>query len=154
VRNAARRAGVAPATAYTYFSSKDHLVTEVYWRLVRGLPPARVDRRRSPAARATAALAEVALLLAGEPEVAAAATTAVLANDPDVRRMRDVIGAQVYERVAIALGADADARVLRALLLAFSGAMLQAGMGYFGYDQLADRVSEVASLVCGGGGAA
>ena len=25
VRNVAKRAGVAPATAYTYFSSKDHL---------------------------------------------------------------------------------------------------------------------------------
>ena len=30
VRNAARRAGVAPATAYTYFASKDHLVAEVH----------------------------------------------------------------------------------------------------------------------------
>ena len=27
-----RRAGVAPATAYTYFSSKSHLVAEVFWR--------------------------------------------------------------------------------------------------------------------------
>ena len=32
VRNVARRAGVAPATAYTYFASKDHLVAEVFWR--------------------------------------------------------------------------------------------------------------------------
>jgi len=32
VRSIARRAGVAPATAYTYFSSKDHLLAEVLWR--------------------------------------------------------------------------------------------------------------------------
>src|SRR4051812_12952951 len=32
VRNVARRAGVAPATAYTYFASKNHLITEVFWR--------------------------------------------------------------------------------------------------------------------------
>jgi len=32
VRGVARRAGVAPATAYTYFSSKDHLLAEVLWR--------------------------------------------------------------------------------------------------------------------------
>lgn len=28
IRNVAARAGVAPATAYTYFSSKNHLLTE------------------------------------------------------------------------------------------------------------------------------
>ena len=32
VRNVARRAEVAPATAYSYFGSKDHLVAEVFWR--------------------------------------------------------------------------------------------------------------------------
>ena len=31
VRNVARRAGVAPATAYNYFASREHLVTEVFW---------------------------------------------------------------------------------------------------------------------------
>ena len=40
VRNVARRAGVAPATAYTYFASKDHLVAEVFWRRLRGPPTA------------------------------------------------------------------------------------------------------------------
>ncbi len=30
VRAVAKRANVAPATAYTYFSSKNHLVAEVY----------------------------------------------------------------------------------------------------------------------------
>ncbi len=39
VRGVARRAGVAPATAYTYFSSKDHLVAEVFWRRLEGLDP-------------------------------------------------------------------------------------------------------------------
>src|SRR4051812_34906156 len=40
VRSVARRAGVAPATAYTYFSSKDHLVAEVFWRRLQALDPA------------------------------------------------------------------------------------------------------------------
>ena len=35
VRAVAARANVAPATAYTYFSSKNHLVAEVYLDLVR-----------------------------------------------------------------------------------------------------------------------
>ena len=36
----AARAGAARATAYTYFSSKDHLIAEVYWRrLATEQPP-------------------------------------------------------------------------------------------------------------------
>src|SRR2546429_8047080 len=31
VRGVAQEAGVAPATAYTYFASKEHLLAEVYW---------------------------------------------------------------------------------------------------------------------------
>ena len=38
VRNAARRAGVGAATAYTWFGSKDHLVAEVFWRRLDALP--------------------------------------------------------------------------------------------------------------------
>ena len=47
VRSASRRAGVAPATAYTYFASKDHLLAEVLWRRFDALP----DRRRQPGRR-------------------------------------------------------------------------------------------------------
>ena len=50
----AKRAGVAPATAYTYFASKEHLVAEVFWRRFVGQADRPIDRRRSPAARATA----------------------------------------------------------------------------------------------------
>lgn len=38
VRLVAARAKVAPATAYTYFSSKNHLIAEVYLDLVRQVP--------------------------------------------------------------------------------------------------------------------
>ena len=43
VRGAARRAGVAPATAYTYFASKDHLLAEILWRRLESLPPVAPD---------------------------------------------------------------------------------------------------------------
>ena len=61
VRNVARRAGVAPATAYTYFTSKEHLVTEVFWRRLEALPDPAPDRRRAPARRVADALADMAL---------------------------------------------------------------------------------------------
>jgi AcrR family transcriptional regulator len=141
---------VAAATAYTYFGSKDHLVAEVFWRRLQALPTPRADGRRSAASRVAGALRDLALSIAAEPELAAASTTAVLATDPDVERLRNRIGAAFNDRLAQALGADADPAVLRALNLALAGALLQAGMGYFSYTELADRMDEVVGVVLGG----
>ncbi len=151
VRNVARRANVAAATAYTYFGSKDHLVAEVFWRRLAGLAAPSGDGRRAARSRVSAALRELALLIAEEPELAAASTTAILASDPDVQRLRDRIGATFTERLALALGDGADPAVIRALNLALAGALLQAGMGYFSYTELADRMDEVAALLVGPG---
>jgi len=150
VRNAARRAGIAPATAYSYFGSKDHLVAEVFWRRLAALPEPGADRRRGAAARVSAALRELALVVAEEPALAAASTTAVLALDPDVQRLRGRIGALFNDRLVAALGDEADPSVLRTLNLALAGALLQAGMGYFSYTELADRMDEVVGVVLGG----
>ena len=38
VRRVAAEAGVGAATAYTYFSSKEHLVAEVFWRRLAESP--------------------------------------------------------------------------------------------------------------------
>jgi AcrR family transcriptional regulator len=147
VRNVARRADVAAATAYTYFSSKDHLIAEVFWRRLSTLPEVPADRRRSAGSRVAAVLRDVGAMVADEPELAAASTTAILANDPDVRRLRDRIGDFINARLATALGDDADPAALRALGLAVSGGLLQAGMGYFAYTELAERMEEVAALL-------
>lgn len=150
VRNVARHAGVAPATAYTYFSSKEHLVAELFWRRLQQLPDVAVDRRRRPASRVAAALNDVDLLVADEPELASACTTALLSTDPDVARVRDRIGAAIAQRVRTALGADADPAVERALNLTYSGALLQAGMGYLPYGDIADRMAEATRLLLEG----
>ena len=69
-----------------------------------------------------------------------------------VRRHLTERQADTVQRLAEALGDDGDATVLQALDLAFSGAMLQAGMGHLAYEELADRMAEVAVLVVDGGG--
>lgn len=150
VRNVARRAGVAPATAYTYFASKDHLVAEVFWRRLRGQPTPSPDRRRTPWRRVAEAIAEIADVVTNEPQLAAACTTSLLAGDPDVARLREQIGVEMAGRIRTALGDNADDRVVDALSLALSGAMLQAGMGYFPHAELSGRMASVAELVLGG----
>jgi AcrR family transcriptional regulator len=147
VRNVARRAGVAPATAYTYFASKDHLITEVFWRRLQQLGPPELDDGADIEARVRRVVADVALLVADEPELAAACTTAMVATDPDVLHLRERIGGQMRRRLAAALGTGADPAVLRALELALSGAMLQAGTGHLSYDDLPDELAAVARLV-------
>ena len=150
VRNVARRAGVAPATAYTYFTSREHLVTEVFWRRLLALPPPRVDRRKTPAARIGDALADVLLLVADEPELAAACTVAMLAGDPDVKHLRTRIGLELHRRVVGALGEATDPVAVQALEFAVAGALVQAGAGHLEYRQLPGIMAEIAALLFGG----
>jgi len=149
-RSIAAAADANLASITYYFGSKDHLVAEVFWRRLSSLPTPVSDGRRSPLTRVSAALRELALLIAAEPELAAASTTAILARDADVQRLRDRIGAAFNHRLTHALGADAEPAVVRALNLALAGALLQAGMGYFSYTQLADRMDEVAAQLMRG----
>jgi AcrR family transcriptional regulator len=148
VRAVAARAKVAPATAYTYFSSKNHLITEVYLDLVRQVPyftdvnepmPTRVDK----------ALRHLALVVADEPEVAAACTTALLGGggDPAVRSVRDRIGAEIHRRITSAIGPDAEPRIVSVLEMTFFGALVNAASGAYTYHQIADHLAYAVGLI-------
>jgi AcrR family transcriptional regulator len=147
VRNVAKRAGVAPATAYTYFGSKEHLVAEVFWRRYRSQPD--VEPQGSPVERVTQVLSSFALLVAHEADLAAACTVAVLADDPDVSVLRERIGAQLHRRLLAALGDAADPRAVATLQYAVSGALLQVGTGHLGYDALPEVLQSIAETVLG-----
>ncbi|MCB0958185.1 MAG: TetR/AcrR family transcriptional regulator [Acidimicrobiales bacterium] len=150
VRNVAKRAGVAPATAYTYFASKEHLVSEVYLRRFAAQPESAPDPRRRAAERATDALLAFALAVSEETELAAAVTVAMLADDPEVRDLRARIGLEVHRRLVDALGDDAEPTAIRTLELATSGALLQVGTGHLAYDDVPRLLAETAELVLGG----
>ncbi|TYB43297.1 TetR/AcrR family transcriptional regulator [Actinomadura chibensis] len=145
VRNVARRAGVAPATAYTYFASKDHLIAEVLWRRLAALPA--VAPGGAPRDRVTGVLREIALLVSDEPELAAACAAALLGAGPDVRELRTRIGAAIRERLRAALGEHDSPNLLGALELACAGALVHAGMGCASYARMADRLAETAELI-------
>jgi tetracycline repressor-like protein len=113
VRTVASRAGVSPATAYTYFASRNHLFAE-------------------------------------SPELAAAATIALLGTDPEVERLRLVIGTEFVNRFRDAIGEPVDPRVLETLALAFSGALLQAGMGLMTYTEMGERLDDVVAVILKG----
>ena len=149
VRAVASRAKVAPATAYTYFSSKNHLIAEIYLHLLQQVPYF-TDVNEPMPVRVEQALRSMALTVADEPEVAAACTTALLAgSDPTVRRVRDRIGGEIHRRIRSAVGPDADPRVVSALEMTFFGALVNAASGVFTYHQIADRLTYVVGLIVG-----
>jgi TetR/AcrR family transcriptional regulator, cholesterol catabolism regulator len=148
VRRVAAEAGVGAATAYTYFSSKEHLVAEVFWRRLAGAAPA-PHESDDRATRVVDVLQHIALLVADEPEFAGAVTSALLGKDPDVEVLRQRIGLDIRERLTAALGPQVDDDVIDSLEMLYSGALVRVGMGYASYDGIAQRLEKSARLILG-----
>lgn len=151
VRLVAARAGVSVATAYSYFSSKEHLLTSEFWRRLTALPePEFAPGSRLPD-RLVVALEPVALLVADEPGLASGVTTSMLAHDPDVTALRDQIGAVFARRVGLALGTKPAPAAAAGLTMTFVGALLSAGMGNLEYRDIPGLLAGFAALLPEGG---
>jgi AcrR family transcriptional regulator len=147
IRTVAGRAGVSPATAYTYFGSKNHLFAELFHRRVLLAHPVEVTGR-TPRQRVSSVTTHLARVLRARPHLAAAANHALLGTDPDVARLRVVIGAELVDRFQRAVGDEPE--LVDALTLALTGALLQTGLGLISYDDLADRLDAVTATILRG----
>ena len=146
VRSVAKRADVSPATAYTYFSSKEHLVCAILWQQVESLPEPQARPRRSPSASLADAVRDITELFTKEPELSRACTTALLTDDPEVRRLRDQIGSELLRRVGDAIG-PMSAAARETLSMAFVGALVLAGTGYMTFEDLPRRLGKMTELL-------
>jgi AcrR family transcriptional regulator len=146
VRRVAAEAGVGAATAYTYFSSKEHLVAEVFWRKLSAAPLT-THQSDDAAGRVIDVLRHIALLVADDSEFAGAVTSALLGRDPDVEVLRLRIGRDIHDRLLAALGSGHDPDVIESLELLYAGALVRAGMGYGSYADIADRLEKSARLM-------
>ncbi|MGN2639509.1 TetR family transcriptional regulator [Nocardia takedensis] len=146
IRLVAAAAGVGTATAYTYFSSKEHLVAEIFWRRLSASPSPVVDDP-DPVVRVVAELRAIALLVADEQELSGAVTSALLGRDADVEHLRLRIGAEIRQRIITALSPDPDPDIVESLELLYAGALVRAGMGYGSYSEIADRIEKSALLL-------
>jgi len=111
IRMVATVAGVGTATAYTYFSSKEHLISEVFWRRLATMPELETDGM-DRIDHVVAVLRQVSMLVADAPSLAGAVSNALLGDDPDVRHLRVRIGTEIRRRLSEALGGD-DPQSLR-----------------------------------------
>ncbi|GAA1129190.1 helix-turn-helix domain-containing protein [Nocardioides aquiterrae] len=148
IRTVAKRAGVSSATAYTYLASKNRLYAELFWRFLvedGAGAPAGAD----PLERVRSVTRHLSQRLASAPELAAAVTPALLGTDPEVEELRLRIGGELVRRFRAAVGA-ADPALVEALGLAFSGALLQAGMGLMTYTEMGERLDAVVAVIMRG----
>lgn len=153
VRSVARRAGVAPATAYNYFSSKDHLLAEVLWRGMQALPAVEADPGSSVHDRVFESVRTMVLLATESAALVDASTQALLSSNPDVKHLRDRIGSQIHRRLAAAVGPGADPLVVQVLETSFAGALLTAGTGHMSSMDIPEFVAAAAEMMTGPGAA-
>lgn len=148
IRMVATGAGVSAATAYTYFSSKDHLFATLFWRHLAdaGKP----DLSGDLTARLQQTVRHLAATIEIGPTLSAAATKSLLASDPDVGRVRRSVGQHWYSMFADALGEHADAAMLQTLTFALSGALIEASVGVIDYADLGRELEVAASLIVRG----
>jgi len=150
VRGVARRAGVAPATAYTYFSSKDHLLAEVLWRRMEVLPPADTATGVPMPERVERTIRAMIPFAGESTDLIDACTIALISPSPDVAHLRDRIGALTHRRLEAAVGSGVDPRVVRILEASYSGALLAAGTGHRSFHDIPAFVADAAGLLVAG----
>ena len=135
----AARAGTARATAYTYFSSKDHLIAEVYWRrLATEQPPE--SHSTDVKTRLIAVLRRLAFLVADEPALADALRVVINSSDPDVELIRAKIARRTHHLISTAAGDDADAETVGLLEVFYAGAMVLVGAGLISRADIAEQL--------------
>ena len=147
IRSVAQRAGVTHTTAYSYFTSKSHLIAELHWRQTQAMPAPDVSADESFVGRVRAAFEGPAGALAAEPALARAVFMAIIADEPEVRRLRSAVGAELVGRLRTALGPFDDAELVSTLFLAYSGAMMLVGTGTRDFLEAIPRIETVARLI-------
>lgn len=146
MRAVAQRAGVSPASAYTYFSSKSALVAAVYLRLLRELP-LHTDVNDTTKTRVSATLRDMALIVTDEPELTAGCGAALMADDPAVTPLRSEIADEVARRIGAALGPGWPRAVKSTLQMTFAGALMTAR--FLPYPEIAGQLDEAVNLILG-----
>ena len=149
LRRVAHRSGVTHTTAYSYFTSKSHLIAELHWRQLQQVPAVHVVPGASFVDRIREAFSGPATAMADEPALAQAVLSAFVTSEPNVLRVRDAIAEELSARLSTALGDRDDPRVHLALLTHYSGAMLVAGMLTQDYLGVIDQMDTLGHLLDG-----
>ena len=139
----AAEAKLARATAYIYFSSREHLVAELYWqRLVAHDLSAHHDAPLPD--RVAAVLRGLIELLADEPALALAVNIAMNSNDSDVHEIRRRSIQHIHQLLLNAADGSADEQALTMLEMMYTGAIVRAAIDGSDFAGVADQLDAAA----------
>jgi AcrR family transcriptional regulator len=146
MRSIAKRAGVSHGEICAYFRSKDAIVAEIYLERLRAAPLV-VDVEQSARPRIAAQFSQLVMLLADEPGIAAACSSALICDEPSVRAIRQRIHAELQRRVRTVLRSGAWPEVAEILEFGLLGALVQASCGSGTFTENADDLASVVAVV-------
>jgi AcrR family transcriptional regulator len=142
----AERAGLGHDELCAFFRSKDAIIAELYLGRLRGAPLS-VDVATPARARVVALFDQLVMLLADEPGLAAACSSALISAEPSVRSVRRRIQAELHRRVRTVLRSSAWPEVADALELSLVGALVQASSGAVTFRDTADGLAAVVATL-------
>jgi AcrR family transcriptional regulator len=146
LRSIAKRAGASHREICAYFRSKDAIVAEIYLERLRAAPLT-VDVDQSARARIAAQFSQLVMLLADEPGIAAACSSALIRDEPSVRAIRQRIHEELKRRVRTVLRSGAWPEVVETLEFGLLGALVQASCGSGTFSENADDLTSVVGVV-------
>jgi AcrR family transcriptional regulator len=151
MRAIANRAGLSVGTLREHFWSKDAIVAEIYLDRLRAVP-LDVDVELGTQERVVAQFSALVMLLADEPALAAACSSALVSADPSVRSVRERIHAEYHRRVRTMLRSGAWPEITETLEFGLVGALVHASCGGPTFEQTAQDLADVVAAVLPDGG--
>ncbi len=129
-----------------YLRPKDAIVAEIYLERLRAAP-LEIDVEHSAQERISAQFEQLMMLLAGEPGLAAACSSALVSHEPSVRSVQRRIHAELRRRVRAAMRSGAWPEVTETLEFGLIGSLVHASCGGVTSGQTADHLASVVSAV-------
>jgi AcrR family transcriptional regulator len=145
LRTIGKRAGVGYGDVRAHFRSKDAIVAEIYLERLRAAPLT-VDVEQDVRSRITDQFFALVMMMADEPGLAAACSSALICDEPAVRSIRKRINAEFHRRVCTVLRSGAWPEVTETLHFGLIGALVSASCGS-DYRATAEELSGVVAAV-------
>ncbi len=146
MRAIGNRAGISNGELHAHFRSKDAIVAEIYLDRLRAAPLT-IDVEDTAQERISVQFEQLMMLLAGEPGLAAACSSALVSDHPSVRSVQQRIHAELRRRVRAAMRSGAWPEVTETLEFGLIGSLVHASCGGVTARQTADRLASVVAAV-------
>ena len=140
------RADMSPGKLRAHFRSKDAIVAEIYLDRLRAAP-LQIDVEGNAQDRISAQFEQLMMLLAGEPGLAAACSSALGSDEPSVRSVQRRIHAELRRRIRAAMRSGAWPEVTETLEFGLIGSLVHASCGGVTSRQTADHLASVVAAV-------